>query len=200
MSGFYMRGLKQRQPMASADNAVNWAEGMAPSAVNDSGRGLMASAAKWRDDISGSVATDGTSTAYTVASNQGFDTLAHLDGMMIAFTPHDTNGATVTLSVDGLGAKPLRSAPGVELPAAALIEREPIRRDLLQLCRRIYLAWFPSVAGSDPDRWVYSISRQHSTQQQFCVSLWAAALANRLLKTVRSGRNYAWFRGWINNV
>ncbi|MEH2513957.1 microcystin-dependent protein [Nitrobacteraceae bacterium AZCC 1564] len=124
MSGFYTWS-RTASANASADNAVNWAEGMAPSAVNDSGRGMMASAAKWRDDISGALVTSGSPTAYTVASYQGFDTLAHLDGQQIAFTPHFTNGATVTLAVDGLGAKPLRSAPGVELPAAMLIAGSP---------------------------------------------------------------------------
>jgi hypothetical protein len=42
-----------------------------------------------------------------------FDTLAHLNGQMIAFM-HTTNGATVMLNVGTLGAKPLRTAPGVE--------------------------------------------------------------------------------------
>jgi microcystin-dependent protein len=54
-----------------------------------------------------------------------FDTLAHLNGQMIAFTPHATNGATVTLNVDGLGAKPLRSAPSTELLAGTLIQGTP---------------------------------------------------------------------------
>ena len=54
-----------------------------------------------------------------------FDTLAHLDGQMIAFTPHATNGATVTLNVDSLGAKPLRSAPATELLAGTLIQGTP---------------------------------------------------------------------------
>jgi microcystin-dependent protein len=110
---------------ATADSTVNWAEGMAPSAVNDSGRAMMASTAAFRDDIAGAIATGGTSTAYTVTSYQVFDTLAHLNGQIIAFTPHATNGATVTLNVDGLGAKPLRSAPSVELPAGALVQGTP---------------------------------------------------------------------------
>jgi microcystin-dependent protein len=124
MSGFYTWS-RTASANASADNAVNWAEGMAPSAVNDSGRGMMASTAKWRDDISGALATSGSSTAYTLASYQGFDTLTHLDSHQIAFTPHVTNGATVTLAVDGLGAKPPRTAPGAELPAAMLIAGSP---------------------------------------------------------------------------
>jgi microcystin-dependent protein len=110
---------------SSADTNVNWAEGQSPSSVNDSARAMMASAAGFRDDIAGAIATGGTSTAYTVTSYQIFDSLANMSGHVIAFTPHTTNGATVTLNVDGLGAKPLRSAPSVELPAGVLIQGTP---------------------------------------------------------------------------
>src|SRR5882672_4724954 len=110
---------------ASADSTINWAEGQAPSSVNDSARAEMAAVAKWRDDISGTITTGGSSTAYTVASNSTYDTLANMNGAMIAFVPHATSGATVTLNVDGLGAKPLRSAPSVELPAGVLIQGTP---------------------------------------------------------------------------
>jgi microcystin-dependent protein len=110
---------------ASADPAVNWAENQAPSSVNDSARAMMASAAGFRDDIAGAIVTGGTSTAYTVTSYQVFNSLANMNGQMIAFTPHATNGATVTLNVDGLGAKPLRSSPSVELPAGTLILGTP---------------------------------------------------------------------------
>lgn len=110
---------------ATADANINWAEGQAPSSVNDSARAMMASTAGFRDDIAGAIVTSGTSTAYIVGSYQVFDTLAHLNGQMIAFTPHTTCGATVTLNVDSLGAKPLRSAPSVELPAGALVQGTP---------------------------------------------------------------------------
>src|SRR6266699_1289500 len=110
---------------STADNTINWAEGQAPSSVNDSARAMMAATAKYRDDISGAIVTGGTSTAYTVISYEVFDTLAHLHGQMIAFTPHTTNGATVTLNVDSLGAKPLRSAPNTELLAGVLIQGTP---------------------------------------------------------------------------
>jgi microcystin-dependent protein len=108
-----------------ADGTVNSAEGQSPSSVNDSARAMMAATAKYRDDIAGAIVTGGTSTAYTVTSYQVFDTLAHLDGQMIAFTPHATNGATLTLNVDSLGAKPLRSAPSTELLAGTLIQGTP---------------------------------------------------------------------------
>ncbi len=110
---------------ASADSNVNWAENQAPSSVNDSARAMMSSAAKYRDDISGAIATGGSSTAFTVASNQSFSTLAYLANQIVAFSPHTTCGATVTLNVDSLGAKPLRSAPSTELPAGALVQGTP---------------------------------------------------------------------------
>ncbi len=110
---------------ATADSTINWAEGQSPSSVNDSARAMMARAAEWRDDVSGTITTGGTSTGYTVTSNQGFDTLAHLNGAMVAFVPHTSCGATVTLNVDGLGAKPLRTSPGVELLPGMLIQGTP---------------------------------------------------------------------------
>jgi microcystin-dependent protein len=110
---------------ATADSTINWAEGQAPSSINDSARAMMAATAKYRDDIAGALVTTGTATAYAVSSYEVFDSLAHLNGQMIAFTPHVTNGATVTLNVDLLGAKPLRSAPNVELPAGTIIQGTP---------------------------------------------------------------------------
>jgi microcystin-dependent protein len=87
--------------------------------------GPLASQSMFQDDISGAIVTGGTSTAYTVASYRKYDTLARLDGNIIAFTPHTANGQTVTLSVDGLGNKPLRPSPGVELGSNSLIEGTP---------------------------------------------------------------------------
>ena len=110
---------------ATADPTINWAEGQAPSSVNDSARAEMAAGAKFRDDISGTITTAGTSTAYTLTTNSVFDTLANMSGAMVAFVPHATNGATPTLNVDGLGAKALRSAPSVELPDGALVAGTP---------------------------------------------------------------------------
>ena len=110
---------------ATADATINWAEGQAPSSVNNSARAEMAAVAKFRDDIAGAITTGGTATAYTVASNQAFNSLANMSGKMVAFVPHTTNGATVTLNVDGLGAKPLRSAPATELLAGVLVQGTP---------------------------------------------------------------------------
>ncbi len=110
---------------STADSAAPWPEGMLGGQVNDSSRGGMASVAKWRDDISGVIVTSGTASAYTVASNQNFSALTELDGMVIAFTPHVTNGTAPTLSVDGLAAKPLRAAHGADLQSNVLLAGTP---------------------------------------------------------------------------
>ena len=110
---------------ATADGSINWPEGQAPSTVNDSARAMMAAASKYRDDVAGAIATAGSASAYTLASFQVFDTLAHMDGAMIAFTAHAGNGGACTLNVDGLGAKPLRSAPSTELLAGMLVAGTP---------------------------------------------------------------------------
>lgn len=114
---------------ATADSTINWAEGQAPSSVNDSARAMMAATAKYRDDIAGAIVTTGTNTSYAVSSYQGFDTLAHLNGQMIAFTPHTTNGVSgspgIGLNVDSLGTKPLRLSPGVECQPGTIIQGTP---------------------------------------------------------------------------
>lgn len=109
----------------SADSTINFAEGMAASAVNDSARALMAAVAKYRDDVSGARTLSGTSTAYTLTSYQVFDTLAHMDGARLVVVPNVTSGASPTLNVDGLGAKPIRFSTGVAIPAGALIAGTP---------------------------------------------------------------------------
>jgi len=110
---------------ASADPTVNYAEGQAPSSLNDSARNAMAAAAKYRDDTSGAIVTGGTSTAYTVTSYQQFDTLAHMNGQTIAFTPHATNGGFCSLSVDSLTPRNIRSSTGADIPAGTLIQGTP---------------------------------------------------------------------------
>jgi hypothetical protein len=108
-----------------ADPTINWSEGMSPSSVNDSARAMMARLADYRDDVSGSLTTAGTATAYTVASNQGFTALANLGGATLTIVPHVTSGLNPTLSVDGLTAEPIHSATGLAVPAGTLIAGTP---------------------------------------------------------------------------
>lgn len=101
---------------ATADSAVNAAEGMAPSAVNDSMRGMMSSAAKYRDDTAGSLTTGGTSTAFTLTTNQVFASLSAMSGQSLTVKFNAANGASPTLNVDSLGAKALQTLSGTAIP------------------------------------------------------------------------------------
>lgn len=116
---------------ATADPTINWAEGMSPSSVNDSARAMMARAAEWRDDISGSVTTGGTSTAYTLATNQatGGNAIGSppTDGQMLAFRASVTNGTSATMTVDGGTTYALQSPAGTALPAGTIIAGTPYR-------------------------------------------------------------------------
>lgn len=134
--------LRTAASNATADATINWQEGQAPSTVNDAGRGMMAAVAKYRDDISGATVTGGTSTAYTLSTFQVFDTLAHLNGALVAFTPNVTNGAGVTINVDSLGAKALRGTPGVNLIAGVLVAGTPYLATYYNASNEFILAGF----------------------------------------------------------
>ena len=101
---------------ATADSTINYAEGQAPSTLNDSARAAMAALAKYRDDIAGIIDTGGSSTAYTVTTYQNLTALTN--GFQVAFQAHAANGASATLQVDSTSAKALRIASGTALPAS----------------------------------------------------------------------------------
>lgn len=103
---------------SNVDSTINFAEGQAPSSVNDSARSLMAAVAKFRDDSSGNLETAGTSTAYTLSSNQVTTEL--LDGFSITARIHTLNGTDPTLNLDAQGAKPIRSYNGTAVPNGAM--------------------------------------------------------------------------------
>jgi hypothetical protein len=110
---------------AAADPSINWAEGMAPSAVNDSARAMMAVLAAWRNDISGANTTAGTTTAYTLATSEGVTTTP-VNGQMVAFVAHATSGASPTLTVDGGNVYPLW-LNGAAAPTGTLVASTPYR-------------------------------------------------------------------------
>ena len=108
---------------ATADWTINWQEGQAPSTVNDRPRHdgrdrkiprrhRRRDRYKWHIDRLRRFVLSGI--RYAGASGRPD----------IAFTPHITNGATVTLNVDA-GARPLRTSPGVELLAGTIIQGTP---------------------------------------------------------------------------
>src|SRR5262249_852970 len=80
----------------------------------------------WSVDL-GSITTGGTSTAYTVSTSRNFlaSGVATMDGQIIVIKPHATSGAAPTLSVDGLTARQIRSATGINVPSGALVAGTP---------------------------------------------------------------------------
>lgn len=119
---------------SNVDPSINWTAGMSPSGIDPSGRAMMARIAEYRDDISGSLTTGGTLTAYTVTTKESVGgTLTGLcgagsvptDGQQIAVTAHATNGAAATLAVDTCTARPIQSASGVAAPAGTLVLGSP---------------------------------------------------------------------------
>lgn len=109
---------------STADPAVNWAEGQAPSTVNNSARGMMASVADWRNDLYG-ITTGGTSTAFTVTTGSTFASAADMSGAVFCIIPNATSGAAPTLAVDGLTARAINISTGVAVPTGALVSGTP---------------------------------------------------------------------------
>jgi hypothetical protein len=101
------------------DATINFQEGQSPGSVNNSCRALMAAVAKFRDDKSGNLVTAGSSTVYTLTSNQTFTALT--DGISVVCRMDETSGAAPTLNVDSLGAKSIATVYGTAIPTGALL-------------------------------------------------------------------------------
>lgn len=103
----------------TADSTINWREGQAPSTVNNSSRAMMAALAKWRDDVSGALNTGGSSTAYTVTTNQSYTALS--DGITVVVRLDQTCGADPTFSPDSLTAKQITTDGSTNVASGSLI-------------------------------------------------------------------------------
>lgn len=91
---------------ASADSGLTWAEGQAPSTVNNSARVMMQRVAEILADMGGALTAGGTANGLTVTANSGFT--AYSNGIMIAFKAASDNTGAATLNVNGVGAKAIR--------------------------------------------------------------------------------------------
>jgi hypothetical protein len=98
---------------SNADATINWAEGQAPSTVNDSARAMMAALAVWYAQISsGTIVTGtvgGTVDAITLTNSPTVPSAQMKYGSKFLFTPAGTSSSTTpTLNVDGIGAKTIQ--------------------------------------------------------------------------------------------
>jgi len=102
----------------SAANA-GFAEGMAPSDVNNAARALEGMLARWLADNNGTLTTGGSSNAYTLAApNQTIS--AYYDGLTLMFEANHTNTDAATLNVNSLGAQSILRPDGGALKAGAI--------------------------------------------------------------------------------
>ncbi|TGP33332.1 MULTISPECIES: hypothetical protein [unclassified Mesorhizobium] len=106
----------------SADGNIDAAEGMPPSAVNDSMRQIMGREAEFLADTGGALAVGGTANAITVTANSAFT--AYANNLQLGLRIASDNAAGgVTLNANGLGNKAIRimAASGeTDPPAGAL--------------------------------------------------------------------------------
>lgn len=90
---------------ATADSAINWAEGQAPSTVNNSARVMMQRIKEFLIDLGGSVVAGGSANVLTVTASSPFT--AYANGMLVRFRAITDNTGSATLNVNAIGAKPL---------------------------------------------------------------------------------------------
>lgn len=111
---------------SNADGDINFAEGQAPSTLNNSSRQVMGRLAEFLADQGGALVAGGTANVITVTANSAFT--AYADGLMLALRITTDNTAATTLNVNSLGAKSIRkmlttgeaALSGNELQAAGI--------------------------------------------------------------------------------
>lgn len=88
---------------ATADSDLTWAEGQAPSTVNNSARVMMQRGKQLLIDLGGSLTVGGTANALTLTAQSAFTTLTN--GRIVSFRITDDNTAATTLNVNAIGQK-----------------------------------------------------------------------------------------------
>lgn len=103
---------------ATADAAINWAEGMLPSGVNNSSRQMMARIAERLSDESPIRTSTGAANLYSFNITSPIAT--YQTGLKVCFLAHQANAGDSQISINGIGFKPLRRVSGVALASAAI--------------------------------------------------------------------------------
>lgn len=90
---------------ANADSDINWAEGQAPSTVNNSARFMMQRLKEFVADLGAIAAVGGSANVLTFSAKSSFSTYS--DGIRLAFRASIDNTGAVTLNVNAAGSKPV---------------------------------------------------------------------------------------------
>ena len=117
-----MSELKDWSTTAASNNSAppnGWPENMNYSAVNDTGREVMAVVARYDRDTRGDLTAGGTANALTLTPAGTYT--AYFAGMQFGFTAAITNTGAATLNVSALGAKSIVTADGSALSSGQLI-------------------------------------------------------------------------------
>jgi hypothetical protein len=102
----------------NADANINWAEGQAPSTVNNSARFMMQRLAEFIDDLGATVDSTGASNAYAVTIPSSVT--AYARGLLVAFRANFANTGAATLNVNSIGATDLKDSAGTALTSGAI--------------------------------------------------------------------------------
>lgn len=89
----------------ASDATVNFAEGQTPASLNNSARAVMARVAAWLKGLGAAITHGGSSNAYTLTLPTGHTITAYATGMRFLWKPNGNSSGSVTLNVDGVGAK-----------------------------------------------------------------------------------------------
>lgn len=111
-----MSEIQSWSATASSNNSASpdgWPESMAPSGINNSARENMAALARWYKDSNGSLASGGSSNAYTLTPNRTIS--AYAAGVDFLFIANHANTGAATINVSALGAKDIRDRDGAAL-------------------------------------------------------------------------------------
>jgi hypothetical protein len=92
-------------------SGISWAEGMAPSNLNNGVRQIAADVKNYATDTGGKLVAGGTANALTLTTASTIS--ANEDGVEVSFVASASNTGTTTLNVDGKGAKAVRKVTNV---------------------------------------------------------------------------------------
>ena len=95
---------------ANSDSAINYAEGQAPSSLNNSARAGMGRVVEYVKDTGEGLSAGGSANVLTATANEGFTVYANTINVRIKATA--TNTGAATLNLNALGAKSIRTTDG----------------------------------------------------------------------------------------